>query len=304
MGGGEVRVERRAHELLRRPRGPLRHAEVVGNKPGDRVGEPRDGHDVVGKADGQRLRSADALPAHAQPHCPTDADEPRQPPGRHPRRQALGSSGQPQNGVLGEDPDVASQRQLKTAAKAVSVDLRNDEAVQPLQPDKCLLLQRVEVPGHAFRGEHAQIEARTERATLPAHHNDLRLVALHSGDGIDQAGHPLQVHRIELPGPRQHDLGYVADPAHLHCCHAADPVTARPAPPTCLRTASRVRTTARGLTCCWRRTTSPSSPTAPTVSAPAGAATPRSARWWRSGRERTGSSRETSPTASGRLIMI
>src|SRR5579859_4373991 len=35
--------------------------------------------------------------------------------------------------------------------------------------------------------------------------------------------------------------------------------------------------------CCWRRTTSPGSPAAPTVSAPAMAATPRSARSWRHG---------------------
>jgi len=40
-----------------------------------------------------------------------------------------------------------------------------------------------------------------------------------------------------------------------------------------------------------------------TGSALAGAATPRSARWWTSGRGRTGSSRATSPTASGRLTM-
>src|SRR6266540_1051218 len=49
-------------------------------------------------------------------------------------------------------------------------------------------------------------------------------------------------------------------------------------------------------------TTTPSSPTTPTGSDPDGAATPRSARSWRSGRGRTGSSRATSPSASTRLI--
>lgn len=48
----------------------------------------------------------------------------------------------------------------------------------------------------------------------------------------------------------------------------------------------------RWCACCWRRTTTSSSPIVPTVSGPAGAATPHSVRWSTSGRERTGSSRE------------
>src|SRR4051794_2102334 len=49
-----------------------------------------------------------------------------------------------------------------------------------------------------------------------------------------------------------------------------------------------------------RRTTSRGSPTAPTGSVPAGDVTPRSARWPTPGPGRAGSSRVTSPTASGR----
>ena len=55
----------------------------------------------------------------------------------------------------------------------------------------------------------------------------------------------------------------------------------------------------RWYACCLRRITTSSSPAAPTDSAPDGVATPRWMRWCRSGRERTGSSRGTSPTASG-----
>ena len=220
MGGSEVRVERRAHELLRRARRPLRHGEVVVDEPGGPVGEPRDGQDVVGEADGLGLPGADAFAADGQPHGPTQADEPRQPPGRHPGREPLGGGGQPQHGVLGEDPDVAGQRELEAAAEAVPVDLGDDQAIQPFQPDERLLLQRVEAVGHALGGEHVQVEARAERPTLAAHHDDPRLVALHSGDGVDEPGHPRHVHRVELPGPRQHDLGDLAHPADLHCLHA------------------------------------------------------------------------------------
>ena len=63
----------------------------------------------------------------------------------------------------------------------------------------------------------------------------------------------------------------------------------------------RTSWSAKWSACCWRRTTSRSSPTAPTVSVPAGAATPRCARWPTPGPGRPGSSRETSPTASGQL---
>ena len=63
----------------------------------------------------------------------------------------------------------------------------------------------------------------------------------------------------------------------------------------------RTSSSARWCACCWRRTTSRRSPTAPTGSVPAGAATPRCGRWPTPGPGRPGSSRETSPTASGRF---
>ena len=52
-----------------------------------------------------------------------------------------------------------------------------------------------------------------------------------------------------------------------------------------------------------RRTTSRSSPTAPTVTGPAGVATPRCARWRSPGRGRPGLSRATSPTVSTSLTI-
>ena len=60
----------------------------------------------------------------------------------------------------------------------------------------------------------------------------------------------------------------------------------------------RTSSSARWCACCWRRTTSRRSPTAPTGSVPAGAATPRCGRWPTPGPGRPGSSRVTSPTAS------
>ena len=63
----------------------------------------------------------------------------------------------------------------------------------------------------------------------------------------------------------------------------------------------RTSWSAKSCVCCWRRTTSRSSPTALTVSGPAGGATPRCARWRTPGRERPGLSRATSPAASTSL---
>ena len=63
----------------------------------------------------------------------------------------------------------------------------------------------------------------------------------------------------------------------------------------------RTSWSARWCACCLRRTTSRRSPTAPTVSVPAGAATPRCGRWPTPGPGRPGSSRATSPTASAVL---
>ena len=86
----------------------------------------------------------------------------------------------------------------------------------------------------------------------------------------------------------RHDAGQ--DRAHhRRAASRALPLQARQA-----RTTSRRRTgssgrlvchrgrtscSAKWSACCWRRTTSRSSPTAPTVTAPAGAATPHCARW-------------------------
>ena len=63
----------------------------------------------------------------------------------------------------------------------------------------------------------------------------------------------------------------------------------------------RTSWSARWCACCLRRTTSRSSPTVPTGSGPAGAATPRCGEVAEPGPGRPGSSRVTSPTASGSL---
>ena len=64
----------------------------------------------------------------------------------------------------------------------------------------------------------------------------------------------------------------------------------------------RTNSSGKWCACCWRPTTSPRSPTGPTDSGPAGAATPRCGRWPTPGPGRPGSSRETSPTVSGASI--
>ena len=64
----------------------------------------------------------------------------------------------------------------------------------------------------------------------------------------------------------------------------------------------RINSSAKWCDSCWRRITSRSSPAAPTGSVPAGAATPRCARWLTPGAGRPGLSRVMSPTASGVLI--
>src|SRR5919204_2261234 len=61
--------------------------------------------------------------------------------------------------------------------------------------------------------------------------------------------------------------------------------------------AGRTKCWPRWYACCSTRTTTCSSPTAPTGSARDAAATPPGARWSRSGTEPTGSSRATSPNA-------
>ena len=63
----------------------------------------------------------------------------------------------------------------------------------------------------------------------------------------------------------------------------------------------RTNSSAKWSACCWRRTTSRHSPTGPTGSVPVGAATPRCGRSPTPGPGRPGSSKGTSPTASGQL---
>src|ERR1035441_1500499 len=66
----------------------------------------------------------------------------------------------------------------------------------------------------------------------------------------------------------------------------------------------RISWLARWSACCLRRTTNRSSPTALTVSVPAGDATPHCGKWLKPGPGQPGSSREISPTVSGASTMM